>query len=561
MPPDSAELILKRHERLKSDRYPWMAFWQDVANYVMPRKSEILSQRWYPDQSKEQRIFDSTAIRANQILANGHMSWITPQGQAWFSFDAPDQVSESDEAKQWFAACTEIARRELARSNFYTESHEFYLDRGGFGTACMFASEGKKTPLNFEAWELGKYSLSEDDEGRIDTVFREFEMTLRQMELRFGRENLSEDSRKRLDGNDPKAQDEKLTVVHAIYPRSPDDFDPRKRDGKNMPVASVYVEQGQKHVLREGGFMESPFFASRFLHWSKSVYGWSPSWMALPEARQLNFLEKMMDSLAEVAAFPRILLPEGFAGAVDLRAHGITYFDHNSPSTARPQEWLTQGRYDIGKDRGDVRRKAIEQAFYVDVFQMFAQIERQMTAREVAERSAEKLDQFSPSFSRLTVEFLNPCLQRVFAILLRGGHFPAPPNEALVLGASGAFIPEPKVNYSSRIALAIKALETMGFERTLESWQPMIQARPDVLDNLDLDTAFRDMARNNNVPSRWLIDARKMQQKRAARAQQAQQQQQATMADQIAGAAQKAGSIKPESAVGQMLQKQVSKAA
>ena len=550
--PANADLILKRHETLKSERYPWMSFWQDVANYIMPRKSEILSQRLYPDQSKEQRIFDATAIRANQVLANGHMSWITPQGQAWFSFDVPDELRQSDEAKQWFAACTEIARRELARSNFYTEAHEFYLDRGGFGTACMFCQEGKRAPLFFESWELGKYSLAENDEGQIDTCSREFEMSIRQMALKFGRDALHESHREKLDANDGKSADEKVTIVHQIYQRDPEDYDPRKKDGANMPVASVYVAQDLKHVLSESGFHELPFFASRFLHWSKSVYGWSPSWMALPESRQLNFLEKQMDALAEIAAFPRILLPEGFAGAVDLRAHGITYYDHAQPN-AIPKEWLTAGRYDIGKDRAEVRRQAIEKAFYNDVFQLFANIERQMTAREVAERSAEKLDQFSPSFSRLTVEFLNPCLQRVFSILLRGGYFPQPPEDVLMFTPSGAVIPEPKVTYTSRIALAIKALETAGFERTLETWGPLMQVRPDILDNLDFDTAFRDVARNNNVPASWLVDMRKMQEQRAARAQAMQQQQQLEQAQMMADAAGKAGKVEPGSMVGQLI--------
>ena len=184
---------------------------------------------------------------------------------------------------------------------------------------------------------------------------------------------------------------------------------------------------------------------------------------------------------------------------------------------------------------------------------MFAGIERQMTAREVAERSAEKLDQFSPSFSRLTVEFLNPCLKRVFSILLRGGYFPAPPMEALMPTPSGPVIPEPKVTFSSRIALAIKALETAGFERTLETWAPLMQVRPDILDNLDFDAAFRDIARNNNVPAHWLMDMRKMQEARASRAKAAQQQAQMEQAAMVADAAGKAGRISPDSAVGQMI--------
>src|SRR5690606_39153718 len=96
-------------------------------------------------------------------------------------------------------------------------------------------------------------------------------------------------------------------------------------------------------------------------------------------------------------------------GSITLKASGITYYNSAMPE-AVPKEWATSGQYDIGKDRAEVRRKAIDESYHVDLFQMFAQIDKQMTARETAERAAEKLIQFSPTFSRMTTEIFNPML-------------------------------------------------------------------------------------------------------------------------------------------------------
>src|SRR4030095_14125404 len=122
---------------------------------------------------------------------------------------------------------------------------------------------------------------------------------------------------------------------------------------------------------------------------------------------------------------------------VDFRASGVTYYDAANPN-AIPREWATGGRYEMGKDRAIEKQKAINQAFHVDLFQMFANLDRpQMTAREVAERSGEKLIQFSPTFARLTTELFTPVLRRVWSILTRAGRMPAPPKQLMQQGPEG----------------------------------------------------------------------------------------------------------------------------
>ena len=544
--------VVQRSESLRNERSVWDGFWQDVAQYVMPRKANITRTQSQPNTSNEQQLFDGTAIRANQILANGKLAWMTPHEGAWFNFDAPPEIQGDDEAKQWFKRCTEIAQASLSRSNFYSVIHEFYLDRGAFGTSVIYCEPGKRNPVTFACWPVGSYSIAEDDEGLVDTCFRDFELTARQAAMKFGAENLSPELRKALESKDSKEQDKKHSFIHGVFPRDPEQIDPRKSDPENMPIASVYVEKKTKHVARNSGYPESPFAASRFLTWGNEVYGWSPSWMALPEARQLNFLEKQMDALAELAAFPRFLVPSTHEGDIDLRSSGITYYNAAMPN-AIPREWGTAGRYDVGEARAKVKRDAIEEAYHVDLFQMFSRTDKQMTAREVSERSGEKLIQFSPTFARMTTEVFNPLLERVFSIHLRAGLFPPPPESVIVQDASGAYLAQPRVTYNSRIALAIKNLENSAFDRDMEMTLPIAQQRPEILDNYDWDRIARDRARNNGVNADWMLPFEKVMEMRQARAEAQQAQAQAQQAEMMANAAAKAGSIKPDSAIGQAL--------
>lgn len=549
----NTEEIYGRASTLEIARAPWNSFWDEISKYVMPRKAEVTRLSMAggstgveaPSNTANAMIFDSTAIRSNQILANGQLSWMTPHESRWFEFQPPYPFMRDDEAKQWYRQCTEIAQGMLARSNFYSEIHELYLDRGGYGTAVINTEEGSDgIGLYFSNWDVGSYSLCENDQGKVDTCFRRITRTARQLAQQFGVDKLPKDVAQCLD--EPKKYDTPWEVIHAIFPRDPRDVYLNSIDPRRFPIASVTMMVKEHALLKEGGYFENPFGATRFLKWGASVYGWSPSWMALPDARQVSYLEMNLDALAEVAAFPRLMLPAGYEYDLDLHAGGRNYFNPAEPN-ARPEEWLTGGRYDMGLDRANRKREAIEKAFHVDLFQMFANLDKQMTAREVTERHSEKLIQFSPTFARMTTELFQPLLARVFSILLRQGAFPPPPDSVFIGGPTGAVLPEPKIEFTSRIALAIAGLENAAFARTMDMVLPIAQLKPEILDNYDFDTISRDMARNDGMPARWFVPLKSVMQERQARAQQMAQIQQMEQAQLGAKAARDLGSIPPES--------------
>lgn len=528
-----AEDIISRNQSMRADMGTWLTLWQQISDYVMPRKSQITTKKTEDVTGFTDDLYNLTAVRANQVLASGQKDYLV-SGQ-WFSYDPPSDI-EDDDAKTWFQRCTEVTMRELARSNFYLEIHEMFLDRGGFGTASLFLEEGRKMLLNFKKLDVGTFSIAEDSDGMVDTFFREFEMTARQAYQKFG-DMAGKCVVEAMKGDDPKKLDAKFQFIHAVFPREDSKRDRKKQDGPNKPVASVYVNVKDRCVCRNSGYDEMPLAVSRFLTWGESPYGYSPSIEALPTVRQVNFIERQMDALAELAAFPRMLIPENLEGDIDFRAGGVTTFDPNAPN-AMPKEWATQGRYDVGMERIKAKDEAIREAYHVDLFQMLKQIDAgQMTAYEVAQRVAEKVAAFSPTFYRLQSEVFSPVLTRVFSMLYRAGKFGEPPASVIVDEGGELGLQLPEVTLTSKLALAIKAAENNAFMQMVNLLAPIAELQPDILDNYDMDKVARGVGKNLAVPTAWQRPIADVEAMRAQRAQEAQAAQAAEQAPGMAKAA------------------------
>ena len=522
-------LIAKR-KALAAPRTHWDSWWQELADFISPRKAEITDQQHYPDDSKQTILHDSTAVQANMTLAQGQLSLVTPMEEQWFQFDAPHRLRHIPEVRRWYADCTEITKLEIANSNFYAEVMESYLDRGAFGTCLMSIQESwdERSCLNYRSYNIGTYSIEENASGYIDTIFPCRKMSARQITDEWPQAELPPKLAEA--ANDPKKMHEvKWEVHHAVFPRGEAPGESRIASPYwwDMKFSFyVWVEEPEKQLLHEGGFDSNPFVCSRYLKWGQDPYGWCPGWAALPEARQLNFLERMLDNLAELQAFPRLLIPANMVERVDLAPGGVTVFNQFQQQ-AKPEEWASAGRYDVGLDRAQRKEAKINEAFHVDLFKMFSMMEAkgQMTAREVAERSAEKIIQFSPTFARLTTEMFTPLLRRTFNILNARGKYPPPPMTALEQDNQGVFVPLPEVIYVSKLALAIKTMQNTSFMSLMEAITPMVAADPSTMRFINSERTVQGLAKNFGVPQEWLSTQEEVAEADAAMAEQAQMQQ------------------------------------
>jgi hypothetical protein len=523
---DRAEEYLQSGQALDAQRLPWDSLWQELAEVVHPRRALVTKAAGpgAPDRKEISAAFDGTAMRANRILANGQAARITPMGARWFALRPPEDIAEHPAARRWYQQCAEILARKLSASNFYNRAHEHYLDRGAFGTAATEIVGGKGgVGLHFRSFSIGSFSIAHDEQDEVDTLTRTFVRTPKQLLQAYGEEALPASVLTAL-AEPSKAATEQLRVRHTIRPRL--DRDPRKADSKNKPFESVHILESERHILAEGGFDEFPIACSRWELWGESPYGWAPSYLALPEATQANFIEQMLDTLAEVAAFPRVLYAASLKGDIDFRALGLTCWDPSmGGAESMPREWLTGGRYDVGKDRAADKRRAIEEAFYVPLFNAISNLDRDATATEVRAIVHESRELFHPIFANTIREFLSPLIRRAFSLLLRQGEFPVPPAAVIDHARQrGGVLQDPAVEYTSAMALALEQSQLANFADVLGVLSPLAAADPTVFDFLDMDAIGPAFMRAKGLPAEFSRTPEAIAEMRAGRAQAAEAQ-------------------------------------
>jgi hypothetical protein len=519
---DLAKNLLKRYDRLKSQRQNWESHWQEVADYMQPRKADVTKTRSRGDKRTE-LIFDSSPLQSVELLAASLHGMLTNPSTPWFSlrFKAED-IEFEDEAKEWLESATETMYAAFNKSNFQQEIFELYHDLITFGTAAMFVEEDDEDILKFSTRHINEIFIAENDKGRIDTVFRKFKLSARAAIQKFGdvSTNIATVAKK-----DPY---EEVEMLHAVYPRS--DFDPKKQDKQNMPFESVYIEAGTGEELSVSGFREFPFVVPRYLKASHEIYGRSPAMTALPDVKMLNEMSKTTIKSAQKQVDPPLLVPDdGFILPVRTVPGGLNFYRAGTRDRIEP---LNIGaNTPLGLNMEEQRRNSIRNAFYVN--QLMMQTGPQMTATEVIQRNEEKMRLLGPVLGRLQSELLKPLIDRAFALILRKNLFkPAP--EFL----SGKDI---EIEYVSPLAKAQKSSELQSIMRAIEIMGSLSNIAP-VFDHINMDKLVRHLADIVGVPQKIL----KPQSELNAERQQAQaQQEQMMQMQQLQQVAEAGGKIAP----------------
>ena len=520
---DLTKTIMARFDRLKTGRQNWETHWQEVADFMQPRKADVTKTRSKGDKRTE-RIFDSSPLQAVELLAASLHGMLTNPSTPWFSLRYKDQgLDQDDEAKLWLEGVTETMYTAFNRSNFQQEIFELYHDLITFGTAAMFIEEDQTDLLKFSTRHINEIYITENDKGRIDTVYRKFKITLRAAAQQFGT-FLSEEAKTKVE-KDPF---DDIEILHAVYPRI--EFDPTKKDKENMEFESVYLEYKNGNELSVGGFVEFPFVVPRYLKASHEIYGRSPAMTALPDVKMLNEMSKTTIKAAQKQVDPPLLVPDdGFLLPVRTVPGGLNFYRSGTRDRIEP---LNIGANNpLGLNMEEQRRNSIREVFYVN--QLMLQQGPQMTATEVIQRNEEKMRLLGPVLGRLQSELLKPMIDRCFAILLRNNQFAQAPEFL-----SGQDI---EIEYVSPLAKAQKSTELSSITRAIEILGSLSNVAP-VFDYINFDALVKHVADLVGVPQKVL----KLQsQVNAEREQAAQQQEQMAQMQQLQQVAKAGGDIAP----------------
>ena len=519
----NAKEVAASFQQIKGKRKNWEEHWQEIADYVLPRRADVTTVRSKGDKRSE-NIFDGTAMNAAELLSSSLHGMLTNAASPWFSMRFKDEnISAMEENKEWLESCTDTMYMALDRSNFQQEIHELYTDLVVFGTGCMMIEDDDRDFVRFSTRHINEIYISENDKGIVDVVHRKFKLTARAAYNQFG-DNLP---KRILDILKSDPYDE-VTLHQCIKPN--DNLNPYKMDNKSMPFVSIYYDGEDEEIISISGFNEFPFVVPRWLKSSTEVYGRSPSMTALPDIKMINKMSETTIKAAQKMVDPPLLVPDdSFILPIRTQPGGLNFYRSGTRDRVEP---LNIGaNTPLGLNIEEQRRTAIKQAYFVDQLLMSQNIT--MTATEVMQRNEEKMRLLAPVLGRMQSEMLQPLINRVFNILLRKNILPVPPEELQGQNVD--------IEYVSPLARSQKVGDVQAIMRTLEVVMPLSQTEP-VMDYIDSDKLVTHLGDVLGVPSKVMRSPQEVQ---ALRQQRAQAQQEQQNQQQMMEAAQAGGQVAP----------------
>lgn len=524
------EKVQSRWDALKEERSSWMSHWKDISEVLLPRAGRFLpTENNRGGRAAFRKILDSTGTRALRTLSGGMMSGMTSPARPWFRLTTSNpELDESYEVKVWMSQVTSLMQMVFYKSNTYRALQMAYEELGAFGTSATLIYDDFDRVIHCHPLTIGEFAIATDSRGRVNTVYREFRMTVAMLVQEFGLENVSRTVK---DLYERGQMDEWVEVINAIEPRT--ERDPRKTDAKNMPYLSVYFEKsGDKgKVLRETGFTEFPAMCARWSVTGGDIYGTSPGMEALGDLCQLQQMQFRKSQAIDYKVHPPVLIPSEMKnmGTQFLPGGVIPYSNAQQAQQIRSAYMVDLDLNSLLVDIQDVRQR-INEAFYRDIFMLMVNsTDKTMTATEVTERHEEKMLLMGPVLERLNAEMLDPLINIVFNKLVQADLLPPLPEDL-----QGQQL---NVEFISILAQAQKAISTNSVDRMFSVLGNLAGMKPDIVDNVDLDFWPQWYADALGVDPRFIVSGKKVA---VIREQRARAEQQAVAMEQLQGATQAA---------------------
>ncbi len=470
-----SDQIIKNYEQAKSRRDGWVSLWRECYDYALPQRESF--DGFSGGQNRTDHIYDGTAMDAVEQLAASLLGNLTPPWSQWFGFTPGPEMSAED--SELLAPALEKAGRllqsHLDKSNFTTEMHQAFLDLVVGGTACLLFEEsqpGDYSAFKFKAIPLSDIALDEGARtGRLDTMYRQVQMTLDEIQNRFADVDLPPKIYERglKDANTQFLILETVTPNNLIY-----------------DYAAFLTEDNAPVLLTTGQYSGSPFIAFRWMKSPGEIYGRSPVMKTLPDIKTANKVVELILKNASIAV-------SGVWQADDDGVINLANIDL-TPGTIIPKAVGSKGmtplempsNFDVSQIVLDDLRSRIRHALMVDRLGAIGQ--RQMTATEVLERSSEMAMLLGATYGRLQSELLTPLIQRAYNILRRRGEVPD-------IDIDGRLV---TLDYRSPLALGQKQ---STIQNTLYWMNSALAMGPEAAQAVNLSEAVRHLGKALGVPS------------------------------------------------------------
>jgi len=518
---ESLDVLYQIRGQLIEEREQIIPTWKEIAQHCNPLladwnfESEI--QTTLPDMKV---VYDNTAMKASGRLADGIQGYSFSRSSAWNRLATEDESLMDRTDVSSYLQRSEIGLyNQWAKSSFYDEGRSFIRIGADFGTAIMFRTNNVVRGIpQYQVLHLKRCCIMEDENGEVDTLFRDLWLTPFDAVAMFGYEALPVIIQDAYRNNDTTRK----MFTQFIFPLDKFDLDIDARSTKGMPFYSVYVADcDHRKAIREGGYEVKPFFVWR---WSRnpdgSVWGIDcPGMLEISNVMMLSGMRKDYHRMIQLRARPPLKATEQLQGRLNLTPSGVT--------------WMRAGEdYGAGMLIGDTKgiledmsllQKGVNESYHTELFLVLTQnIQRTKTATEVEGLRGEQAAMLTAFFGRLGAEFLEPVTEDLFQLEIDAGRAPPAPR---VLGGQRI-----KIDLVSPLAqLQKRYLLLDNTRQALNEIFTLAQIDKTALDPVNLEAYVRSIGKYYNIDRNVLRDVYEVQKIRAAR----QKQQEAMLKAQM----------------------------
>ena len=513
----------------------------DAQKYVRPNSNKFDHGHTPFQDDGSREIFDDTAVWCNQMFANGLSSNLIPKADRWFYLKVMDkptgELSPAELTYTQKVADRILHEYSLPKSQFYSSSHECFLDIGAYGTSPVQISEVHGV-INFRSRPLADVFFDTDHHGTVDTVFYRCYKTARQMMQSFPQVA----DMKGFDKN--MSVHNKYELVYSIEPNNDPAAKKGGRVGKGRPYKVTYWCPALKDVIQESGSSYFTFLVPRWSKLADEVHGRGPAFSCLSQIRALNKMVKEALISAEYLNFPTLTAEED--SIMLPMKYGSRQIMFHEAGSEKPSPILAGNQPQYVMEMIRMYRDSINRSFFVDQIIRQEKKERQ-SVTEIQDVRGQMLNQLAPLLNRMETEYLCPAIEATFELLERSGQLPERPESL-----NGSSL---EISFSSPASQSQYATRLSDISSFMRDIAPLAQVKPEVMGAINEQTLLASYAKYRNIDPAVVKTAEEVKGQMDKANQQREQMMQVQAAPQLGGAMKdiaQAKQIDPEG-VGQLL--------
>lgn len=430
---------------------------------------------------RNQRIVNTHAYGSLSTLQSGMMTGITNPQSEWVRLTLADKrAAEEGENKAWLDTVNKDMNSVFLKSNLYKTLPSIYGDMAVIANGAMLMEEDWDDIVRFTSLPPGSYQISCNKRGVVDTIVREFRMTVRQLIETFSFEEGEPLIEENIDWNlfSKKVKsfyfnnelETWVDVVHIVLPNP--EYDPKRLDSKYKRYSSNYFERGTS--AGNGGEIGGSEDSEKFLSekgldiFSVAVPRWAttgedawgtdcPGMKGEGQQRALQTSERRLSQADELGINPPLNIPASLKKKSTSSLPGARlYTDGDTGDRA------ITSLFDVNYDKGSMENRImrhqgeIDDRFFKKAFQAISDLEGTFTAFEINARLQESRMMIAGALINIQDDLLEPLVDFTFAKMQERGMIPPAPE-----GMQGV---ELKVEFIGVLAQAQKSISLSGLQ-------------------------------------------------------------------------------------------------